>query len=115
VPAIHAYEDFYASHDHTPGSERTLRVGGRVVFRSGGWGCRLRKTEGNTGINDRMLALDLVLDPPPEGAATTDALTPCEVEWSADDPPIEYAQVEFRLVGGEDDEPPPVLDVEHPQ
>ncbi len=97
-----------------PGSARTMRVTGTVVFRTGGWSCSLRPTEGNTGINTRMLSLDLVLQRP-DGDAVPEVLTPCDVEWSADDPAIEYEQVQFRVVGGTDDDPPPVIDVEHPE
>ena len=111
---VHAYKDFYASHDHMPESDRTLRVSGTVIFVTGGWSASLKRTEGNTGINAKMLSLDLVLEPPPEGSAVTDALTPCPVEWTLDDPSIDYEQVDFHIVGTED-EPPPVLDIEHPE
>ena len=114
MQGVHEYKDFYASHDHMPGSDRTLRVTGTVVFRTGGWSACLEETDGNTGINPKMLVLNLVITPPEEGAVTTDALTPVEVEWSVDDPQIEYEQVEFRVVGSDDD-PPPVIDVVHPE
>lgn len=114
MEGVHAYEDFYASHNHMPGSDRTMRVTGTVVFLTGGWSCELRPTEGNTGINPQMLSLDLVLQSPPEGSAVPEVLTPCAVEWSVDDPPIEYQQVQFRVIGT-DDEPPPVIDVDHPE
>jgi hypothetical protein len=97
-----------------PGSDRALRVSGSVIFVNGGWSASLKGTEGNSGINPKMLSLDLVLEPPANGSAVTDALTPCAVEWSIDNPPIDYEQVEFRIVGTED-EPPPVLDIEHPE
>jgi hypothetical protein len=114
VQGVDHYEDFYASHNHMPGSDRAIKVTGTVVFRTGGYSAKLCPKEGNTGINPQMLALELEIDPPSEGAPTTDALTPVAVEWSADDPPIEYQQVQFFVVGT-DDEPPPVLGVEHPQ
>jgi hypothetical protein len=111
---IHAYEDFYASHNHMPGSGRTMRVLGTVVFTTDGWSCDLRATEGNTGINPQMLSLDLVLEGPPEGSDVSEVLTPCKVEWTAEDPAIEYKQVEFRVIGS-DDAPPPPIDVDHPE
>lgn len=114
MQGVHAYEDFYASHDHMPGSSRTMRVTGTVVFATGGWSAKLRATEGNTGINQAILGLDLVLDAPSEGTGVTEVLTPCPVEWSADDPSIEYQEVEFRVVGSTD-EPPPRLKVVHPE
>jgi len=114
MQAVHAYEDFYASHDHMPGSARTMRVSGMVVFATGGWSASLRATEGNTGVNPKMLSLDLILEGPAGGDPATDVLTPCAVEWSVDDPSIEYQEIQFHVVGTQDD-PPPVLDVEHPQ
>lgn len=113
MQGVHAYEDFYASHNHMPGSSGALRVTGTVVFRTSGWSCSLRETEGNTGINPMMLGLDLILTEPSPDTVVTDVLTPCPVEWSVDDPSIEYEQVQFT-VRGSDDEPPPILDVEHP-
>lgn len=112
--AIQTYEDFYASHDHMPGSARTMRVTGTVVFATGGWSAKLCATEGNTGINPEMLSLDLVLEGPPDAGAVTDVLTRCPVAWSVDDPPIEYQHVQFRVVGTEDD-PPEAIDVDHPE
>lgn len=114
MQGVHTYEDFYASHDHMPGSGRTMRVTGTVVFATGGWSAELKATEGNTGINTAMLSLDLVLTAPAEGTAVTEVLTPCAVEWTADDPPIEYTEVQFQVVGSED-EPPPPIPVDHPQ
>jgi hypothetical protein len=114
VQIVDHYEDFYASHDHMPGSDRALKVTGTVVFRTGGCTAELREHEGNPGINPLMLTLDLVLTAPPEGTAVPEVLTPVSVEWSVDDPPTEYRQVQFKVVGT-DDEPPPVIDVEHPQ
>ncbi|MEA2190483.1 MAG: hypothetical protein QOI73_604 [Solirubrobacteraceae bacterium] len=122
MQGVQAYEDFFASHDHMPGGERALRVSGTVVFRTSGWSAFLETTEGNVGINPEILGLDLVLTPPQEGAVTTHEPTPDEVEWSIDYPAdpaaqaivSEYSQVQFRVVGSEDD-PPPVLDVAHPE
>lgn len=109
MTAVSEYQDFFASCNHMPGADERIRVTG-PVFTSGGWGAELRKSEGNTGINPEMLSLDLVLTEP--SGPSTDALETVPVEWSEDDPP-EYKQVQFRVVGT-DDEPPPVIDVEHP-
>jgi hypothetical protein len=117
MQGVHAYEDFFASHDHMPGSGGTLRVTGTVVFATSGWSCSLRATEGNTGINPMLLSLDLLLTEPPPGTAVAQVLTPCPVEWSVEDPAIEYQQVQFRVlrVQVSDEEPPPILDVAHPE
>jgi hypothetical protein len=112
MQGVQAYEGFYANCDHMPGAERVLRVGGTVVFRTTGWSARLKRTEGNTGSNPFMLHLDLVLTPPEDGG---DALTPYELEeWTEAPPTSEYDEVEFHVVGS-DDEPPPILKVEHTQ
>ena len=117
MQGVHAYKDFFASHNHMPGSDRALRVSGTVVFATSGWSCSLCPTEGNTGINPMMLSLDLLLMEPPPGTAVSEVLTPCPVEWSVVDPAIDYQQVQFRVltVRASDDEPPPVLEVVHPQ
>jgi hypothetical protein len=113
MQGVHAYEGFYANCDHMPGAERVLRVGGTVVFRTMGWSAKLERTEGNTGINPLMLHLDLVLAPPANGSG--DALTPYPLEeWTEAPPAAEYEEVEFH-VQGSDDDPPPILKVEHTQ
>ena len=109
---VHEYQDFHASHDHMPGGAKTMRVTGTVVFVTSGWSCNLREREGNTGINPQMLSLELVLTPPREGEPVLEVLTPCPVEWSVDDPAFEYQQVRFTV--NTDDEPPPVIGVDHP-
>ena len=97
------YEDVYASHDHMPGSDHVLRVTAAVVFKTGGCSAELHEHKGNTGINPAMLTLDLVLSPPPEGSAVAEVLTPTQVEWSVDTPAIEYREVQFHVVGTEDE------------
>jgi hypothetical protein len=114
MQAVSTYEDFHASHNHMPGSDRAMGVTGTVVFRTGGWSCRLEAVEGNTGINPEMLRLNLILDGPSGSAGETDVLTPCPVEWSVPDPAIEYQHVEFRVIGT-DDAPPETIPVDHPQ
>ncbi|MBE2316793.1 hypothetical protein DVA67_012485 [Solirubrobacter sp. CPCC 204708] len=106
------YEDFTAIHDHMPGSDGALRVSGTVVCRTDGCTAELRDYEGNPGINPRMLVLELALSGPEGGAA--EVLTPIPVEYVLSEPGLEYEQVEFR-VSGTDDEPPPVVEVQHPQ
>ena len=108
------YEDFYASHNHMPGSDRAMKVTGTVVCVSDGCSAELRRHGGNPGINPQMLRLDLHLTPPPEGTSVPQVLTPTAVEWSEPDAQIEYQQVDFTVVGT-DDEAPPSIDVEHPQ
>jgi hypothetical protein len=114
MKGVYEYKGFYASHNHMPGSGRRLQVSGTVVFITGGWSCSLRATEGNTGTNQNMLSLDLVLEPPEPGMMVPQVLTPCEVSWSVDDPAIDYRQVSFRVIGSED-EPPRTLDIDHPE
>ena len=115
MPGVHAYEDFYASHDHMPGKGGSMRVTGTVLFVTSGYSCDLTETQGNTGINPQMLSLDLHLKSPPEGAIVQEVITPCPVEWSVDDPEIEYQQVTFVVVGDTGDEAPPIIDVDHPE
>ena len=115
MTGVERYEDFYAIHDHMPGSSRALRVGGTVVFTTGGWQAALREHQksGPTGINPFILYVDLVLTPP-DGPATQ-ALTPVALdELRLEDPSLEYQEVHFKVVGTED-EPPERLDIEHPQ
>ena len=119
MSAVHEYQDFYAIHNHQPGSDRALRVGGTVVFRTGGWAAELHAHErgGTGGINPTLLELDLVLTAPPEGDAVPEVLTPVELaEFRLENPAIEHTQVYFHLVGGDDaEDPPPPIDVEHPE
>lgn len=111
MSGVHEYEDFRANCDHMPGRGRKLKVGGTVVFRQGGWSARLEAREGNQGINDKLLHLNLVIDPAEYGP---DLITHFPLdEYQIDDPPIEYDQVEFHVVGSDDD-PPEILEVEHP-
>lgn len=107
------YEDFYANCNHMPGSERTLRVGGKVTVRTGGWSAKLVEHEGPSGINPFMLTLDLVVTKPQGGVP--DVIKTIEIEeFSVTGPTTEYQEVSFHLVGvGEEDEPPPSMKVEH--
>jgi hypothetical protein len=111
---VFEYRDFVAIHDHMPGSDDELRVTGTVVFRTGGYSAQLRPLEGPGGINPKMLTLVLHIDPPGPDDMTTDALDPVPVQYTLSNPTIEYTHVDFR-VEGTDDEPPPTLEVEHPQ
>ena len=117
MEGVESYEGFYAIHDHMPGSDRALRVGGTVVFRTGSWAAELRTREssGNTGINPFILRLDLVITPPPEGAGVTQEITPVDLpEYRLEDPAIDYHEVHFAVVGT-DDEPPERLIIQHPE
>jgi hypothetical protein len=114
VTGIHEYDGFYAYCDDMPGgSNKDLRVGGTVVFQTRGWSVRLERRKGNTGINPLLLHLNLVFEAPADNVAQ--AITPVELEeWRIEDPQLEYEQVEFHMVGCDDD-PPPVLRVTHLQ
>lgn len=108
------YEDFYAICNHMPGAERVLRVGGTVITPTNGWLVELRKYEGQPSPNQFLLQLTLRVVVPP--GPVLEVLTPIKLdEFRLKDPPIEYTEVEFHLEGSADIEPPPVLQVEHPQ
>jgi hypothetical protein len=107
VEGVYEYQELFANCDHMPGADRAIRVGGTVVFRTGGWSADLRESKDQPGINQFILHLDLVLDPP-EGAVT-EVLTPVELpQFQIDDPEIEYEEVHFKVVGSEDKPPDPV-------
>jgi hypothetical protein len=110
MQGVDHYEDFTAICDHMPGKAPTLRVSGTVWTSTDSWTCKLRATPGNTGSNQRMLSLDLVLTAP-TGVAN-EVIVPNPVEWS-EQPAYEYDQVHFRVVGT-DDRPPDTIDVVHP-
>lgn len=117
MAGVESYEGFYAIHDHMPGSDRALRVGGTVIFRTGSWSAELRphQRSGNTGINPFILYLELVIAPPLEGTGVTQVLTPLELpEYRLYDSPLDYKEVHFMVVGT-DDEPPEPLIVQHPE
>jgi hypothetical protein len=101
-----SYMDFYSHCDHMPGSARVLRVGGTVRYPSEGWTAILRATDGNTGVNPRMLHLDLVVTPPSGDTPVTRPVPEIPLdEFQIDAPAIEYEEVEFHLVGVEGDAP----------
>lgn len=109
--SIRGYEDFYAICDHMPGKEQTLRVGGKVNMSSGGWSAKLVPHPGPTGINPKILVLDLILD---RASVGTDAFTTIEVEeYKETSPAFDYEQVEFHVLGVDGEEPPPIMPVEH--
>ena len=112
---VHEYQDFYAICDHMPGATRSLRVGGTVVFRTSGWSARLERHQkaGPTGINPFILYVDLIITPP-KGGTVTKALTPVQLdELPINEPELEYLEVQFVVLGADDDAPRP-LEVEHP-
>jgi hypothetical protein len=116
MKGVGTYEDFYAICNHEPPETRhAVRVGGAVVFLESGWSARLERTEGNTGINPVMLHLDLILIPPPPDSSQADVLDRQDLEEWREAPPLrEYQEVEFH-VKGTDDDPPPVMKVQHPE
>jgi hypothetical protein len=119
VPGVLEYKDFYAIHDHMPGGDHSLRVGGTVVFRTSGWSAELRplKKTGPTGINPLIFYLELVLTPPPDGTAVSEVITPFDLpEFRYADTTLDYNEVQFKVVGSPDEEPvPDLLKVQHPQ
>jgi hypothetical protein len=119
MPGVMSYEGFYAIHDDMPGGDRALRVGGTVVFRTGGWSAKLRPHEkkGPTGINPYIFYVDLVLTPPAEGTGVTQALERFDLpELRVEHATLEYQEVHFIVVGSSEEEPrPETLEVEHPE
>jgi hypothetical protein len=117
MAGVMSYEDFYAIHDHMPGADGALRVGGTLVFRTGGWSAQLRLHEKQrpTGINPFILYVDLIITPPPTGSAVPQVLTPVELpELRLENVSLEYQEVQFKVVGA-DEEPPEKLEVQHPK
>jgi len=117
MSGVQDYEGFYAIHNHMPGGDHALRVGGTVVFSTGGWSAALRahESDGPTGINPFILYLELVLEPPGESTNVPQALTPVPLEeFKLEQPTLEYREVQFIIVGS-DDEAPDRLQVEHPE
>lgn len=110
MPDIDHYEDFYANCDDMPGADRVLRVGGVVVFRTGGYAAELSQHvwDGSPPINPLSLHLDLVVTGPGSGTAVAEVLSPVKVEELViADPQFEYDEIVFVMVGTEDDPPPP--------
>jgi hypothetical protein len=92
-----------------------VRVGGTVVFCTSGWSARLRRREGPPGIDPFVLELELVIDPPPSDAMVLQVLTPIELgELRVPNPPHEYREIRFTVVGSED-APPEQLEVQQPE
>jgi hypothetical protein len=106
------YRGWYAICDHMPGKERDIRVGGEVWCPAAGWSAELTPTMGNTGINEFMLHLDLVVTPPSPEQGARAVVTWVPVEWRAKSPTIEYQQVKIHRA---DASAPPTLDVDHPR
>jgi len=117
MEGVISYEGFYAIHDHMPGSDGALRIGGTAVFRTGGWTAELRLHDkrGPTGINPFILYLDLVMAPPPDDQSVTQEVTPFDLpEFRLEDPELEYQEVHVSVVNSED-APPETLKVQHPE
>lgn len=114
MSGVDHYEDFYAICNHEPLGPNEIRVGGVVVFRQTEWKARLELHKGPGGINYKLLQLELVITPPPPGAAVIDVLTRFELpEWRQPDPVIEYDEVDFRVVGSVEEPEPPTTSVDH--
>ena len=93
------YKDFHAYRDHM---SKTVRVTGTAVVRGAGVAVTLMPHEGPSGINPKMLALDLHF--------TLTAEDPSEqpVKWSGDWDDERYDEVEFRVSGAKVEAPPPL-------
>lgn len=106
------YVDWYATCDHMPGpaQDRELRVGGTIMCPESDWSAELGPSEGNTGINERILHLNLVVTPPPPNKIVRPVVTPVPVDWRAAPPAFEYEEVEFHRA---DSAPPPKMKVDH--
>jgi hypothetical protein len=102
--------DWRADCDHMPGPgrDRDLRVGGTIRFRTDGWTAELTPTEGNTGSNQLMLHLDLVVTAP-DGPVNR-VITDVPVEWHDESPAFDYDEVEFHRA---DADPPPRMKIQH--
>lgn len=108
------YQDFYAICNHMPGAERVFRVGGTVVAPSSGWMAELEEYSGRPSPNQFLLQLTLRVRVPT--GPVLEVVTPIKLEeFRIENPPFEYTQVEFHIEGASDIEPPPVIEVEHPQ
>jgi len=113
---VYEYKEFYAIQNKT-GSNRALRVGGKVAFRSGDWKARLERDDGPPiPISPLSPKFVLVLTPPREHTKQIDEVT--LEEYREENPPHEYYEVVFSVRNEDgsltDDEPPPSLLVEHP-
>ena len=116
---IYEYKDFYAIQP-TFGPDRALRIGGTVVFRSGGWKARLKRDEsGPIPISPHSPRFSLVVTKPTDGA--TDQLEEVKLdEYRDENPSHEFLTMVLFNVRDEegnptDYEPPPRLLLEHPQ
>lgn len=111
------YKDFYAIQNKT-GSNRALRVGGTVVFRTGGWKARLERDHGPPiPISPLSPAFVLVVTPP--SGNVTDQLDEVELEeYREENPGHEYYEVLFSVRDDKgnslDEQQPPRLRVQHP-
>jgi hypothetical protein len=92
------YKDFHAVRNHMA---KNLHVTGTCIVRGGGVAVRLRDFEGNSGINPKMLVLELDF--------TLTAEDPSEqpVEWHGEWDDERYEEVEFRVAPDRVTAPPP--------
>ncbi len=113
MPNFHEFGELHASCDHMPGKPLTLRVGGDVKTRTGGFSAGLEPRQTPGPINPLMLQLDLVLTH--SGGPSADAITQVDLEEYVEvDPAIEYTEVEIN-VSSEDGGGSKVVEVVHTQ
>jgi len=110
MPGKQEYDGFYANCNHQPGGDnRALRVGGRMECPTPGYSAHFEPTQGNTGIGQDILHLDLVVMAP--GGTEPEVMTWIDIdEWMQAPPAREYQQVQFHR---SDRDPPPIIDVDH--
>ena len=111
------YKGFYAIQNKT-GSNRALRVGGTVVFRTGGWKARLER-DNRPPIPISPLSPKFVLVVTAPTGNVTKQIDEVELEEYRDEHPShEYYEVLFSVRNEDgsssDDEPPPRILVAHP-
>jgi hypothetical protein len=82
------YKDFHAYRDHM---SKSLRVTGTCIVRGGGVAVNLQPFEGNSGINPKMLALEL------DFLVTAEDPSQQPVEWHGGWDEERYEEVEFRV------------------
>jgi hypothetical protein len=94
--------DWYASHDHMPGSPKTLYVTGKCTFPTEGYSVEL-KPANPQGINPKIYLLNKIVHKPKDPAA--DVITTVDVRYE-EDTDTEYEQVQILPDGV-------TIDVEH--
>jgi hypothetical protein len=83
--------DWYAWHDHMPGSAPTLYVTGTCTFNTSGYSAELKKSEPQ-GTNEKDLLMELVVHEPSPGDPVMEVITDVPVRYS-EDTDVEYDTV----------------------